>query len=144
MNRKMLASLAVSVAALLMNVPAKAADAVAAESATFTNSRTDSVSYISSKAYYRGTSLVFTNCRCLTSGGATQGLDSVAIEVKIGNTSSNNIYAGVVTSASNGLWASSFVVPTNMVDPYIQVKLTDISTNVYIYPWKQMRTQVSL
>lgn len=45
-----------------------------------------------------------------------------------------------VASAAGGSWWFSTTVPTNYVNPYLQIKVTDGSGNSYIYPWKVLAT----
>lgn len=124
-------------------LPVRAADAVEPASATITNARTDKVSVIPG-SFYQGTTLVLTNNRALMSGGATQGLDGVTIDVNVGSVSSSSHYTGTVISAAAGTWWVRITVPTNEVLPLLQVKLTDAATNVFIYPLRQLSAQAPL
>jgi hypothetical protein len=124
-----------------------AADAVEPAQATVVSVRDEGVAYINSTEYYRGTTLLLTNCAVYsgtTTNTARQGLDGVSIELKWGSASTNATFAGTVQS-TNGLWWASFTIPTNWEAPNLQIKLTDsVSTNVYIYPWKLVHTKAGM
>jgi len=45
-----------------------------------------------------------------------------------------------VGSATGGAWWFLTTVPTNYQNPYVQIKVTDSNTNIYIYPWKIIST----
>jgi hypothetical protein len=132
------------VAAMLSGICASGADAVSPASCTFTNSRTDTLSYVSDTQFYRGSSLLFTNCLILTTGNTTQGLDGVIVELRWGDSSANNCYTGIVQSAAGGTWYKSITVPTNWEAPNIQLKVTDTNGNSYIYPWRLIHTKAAL
>jgi hypothetical protein len=124
-----------------------AADAVEPASVTTTSLRGESASLtVSAESFYQGTTLLFTNC-ALYSGTTTndglQGLDGVAVELRIGTTAASTAYAASVQS-TNGLWWCSATVPTNMTSAFVQVKVTDASTNSYIYPWLELKTKPAL
>ena len=130
--------------AVLFALCARAADAVEGAQCSFTNNRGDSVSYVSSTEFYRGSTILFTNCMFQTTGTATQGLDGVTIEMRWGTAGSNNAYTGTAQVAASGTWWLSFTMPTNWEDPFIQMKLTDSNTNSYIYPWKKILSKAAL
>ena len=120
------------------------ADNVAPASATFTNCRADTVNGTISQTYYvEGTTLLMTNC-VIYSGGTTssavQGLRGVASEIRIGDLFSSTAYTGHVISAASGTWWTSITVPTNYSSTFLQMKLTDASTNSFIYPLRIIRT----
>lgn len=127
--------------------PARAADAVQPASCTITNFRSETESYISGQYYFEGTTLLLTNC-VMYSGTSTsstpQGLSGVTIAVDVGTTTTNLSYAGTAISTNLGTWWASVTVPSNLPTVYVQVKITDESTNTFIYPWKYMRTKASL
>lgn len=123
---------------------AVAGDAVSPATCTFTSARTDTASYVADTEYYRGSNLLFTNCQILTVGGATQGLDAVTVEMRWGSTASSVCYTGTVQSAVNGTWWMSFSVPTNYEAPNIQIKVTDVNSNSYIYPWRLVHTKQAM
>ena len=141
--RLMMASAVVALVVGLV-VFAFAGDAVTPATCTFTSARTDTQSYVSDTEYYRGSSLLLTNCLILTTGGATQGLDAVTVEVRWGSTASMLCYTGTVQSAAAGTWWMSFTVPTNYEAPNIQIKVTDSNTNSYIYPWRLVHTKQAM
>ena len=143
--KRMRLMIAAAVALLVgLVVFAMAADAVSPQTCTFTSARTDTASYIDATEYYRGSSLLFTNCLILTTGGATQGLDTVTVEMRWGSTASMLCYTGTVQSAAAGTWWMSFTVPTNYEAPNIQIKVTDSNTNSYIYPWRLVHTKQAM
>jgi len=124
--------------------PVQAADAVEPPMLSFTNARSSTVSYISDTEYYRGTSLLFTNCVLQTTNGAIQGLDGVTIELKWGTTATNHTFVPTVQDAATGKWFLNMTVPTNWEAPNMQIKVTDANTNSYIYPWRLIHTKASM
>ena len=125
---------------LLFVWPVRAADTVEPANVTIRSVRGESVSAISSEVFYDGSSLLFTNCVCLsdTEGVVTQGLDEVTITLNVGTTVTNVEYSGTADSANTNWW-STITVPTNITGTIsVQVKLTDATTNIYIYPWKTL------
>ena len=128
-----------AMAALLAVWPARASDAVEPATVTFTNVRDEAIWNISDVSYYEGSTLLFTNC-AIYSGNSTssvrQGLVDVTLAIRIGSTATSTLYAGTADVASNGTYSCSISVPTNSGTSYIQLKLTDVNTNSYIYPWK--------
>lgn len=122
----------------------RAGDAVEPASVTVTNARGEAVSAISSEVYYRDSTLLFTNCACLTAAGATQGLDSVAVTLTIGNSTTNIDYTGYVHGTSN-MWWTTTTVPTAIVGTVnVQLQIVDENANTFIYPWKTMSHKASL
>jgi hypothetical protein len=145
MKKSMLALTVVICAIVALS--ARAGDAVAPAAVTFTNFRGEAENRIAETSFYRGTSLMFTNCVLYagtSTNSALQGLDDVDIEVKIGNTSTSITYVATGSDTNNGLWWCSITVPTNITYPYVQVKLTDENTNSYIYPLKTINTKAQL
>jgi hypothetical protein len=69
---------------------------------------------------------------------------AATIAVSIGTSSTNSDYTGSAILATNGTWWCDIVVPTYVTAPYLQVKVTDASTNSYIYPWKSMYVKESM
>ncbi len=115
---------------------ASADDVVLPAQCAFTNNRADGVMYVSDAEFYKGATILFTNCMLQTTGTSTQGLTGVTVEMKWGSTSSSNCYTGTTQVAASGTWWLSITAPTNWDAPNIQVKVTDSVTNSYIYPWK--------
>ena len=120
------------------------ADTVAPASVTFTNCRGDAANTeISRTTFVEGTTLLMTNC-VIYSGGTTssavQGLTHVAIEIRIGDLFSSTAHTGQVINAALGTWWTSITVPTNYASVFLQMKLTDASTNSYVYPLRIIRT----
>jgi hypothetical protein len=108
--------------------------------------REEGLSYINATEYYRGTTLLLTNCT-LYAGSTTntpQGLSNVTIQCKFGLPATNITFAGTVANASAGTWWASFTVPTNWESPFLQVQITDENTNTFIYPWKMLHTKAGL
>lgn len=137
---------AIVLVGILFAFPVRAADAVEPLNVTFTNARTDTVSFLSNTEYYEGTSILFTNCLLKTTGGATQSLASVTITVTIGRPETNVDYTASIQNTNGGLWFLTATVPTGSVGNQcnFQVKLTDVNTNIYIYPWKKIYTKISM
>ena len=125
-----------------------ATDAVEPEAVTYTNVRNEAQSELpGGYTYFRGTTVFFTNCIALDANGDTQGLDGVEVELRVGTTiSTPDIYTATVYAVEGvtNVWYQSITVPTNITVAYIQTKLTDANTNIYIYPWKTMRTAAPL
>lgn len=121
-----------------------AADSVEPASCTFTNNRNDTISYVTDTEYYRGTSILFTNCVLQTTGTVAQGLSAVTVELKWGTSATNHTYTANVQDAAAGKWWLSMTIPTNWEAPNIQIKVTDAATNSYIYPWKLVHTKASM
>ena len=126
---------------------ALAGDGVAPASTNIINRRTDTgTGSISSTVFYKGSTLLFTNCYMFTASGATQGLDEVVVDINIGNTSSNVAYTGnvyVVSSVTNKWWRS-VEIPDITGTMSVQIKVTDANTNIYIYPWQNLAVKSSL
>jgi len=125
---------------LLFVWPVRAADTVEPANVTIRNVRGESVSAIASESYYEGSTLMFTNCICLsdTAGIVTQGLDGVTVTLNVGTTVTNVEYDGIVDSG-NASWGISITVPTNITGTInVQTTITDANTNIYIYPWKTL------
>ena len=125
---------------LLFVWPVRAADTVEPANVTISSVRGEAVSAISSEAYYEGSSLIFTNCICFsdTAGTVTQGLDTVTITLNVGTTVTNVEYSGTADDGDKS-WSTAITVPTNITGTInVQVKLTDATTNIYIYPWKTL------
>jgi uncharacterized protein (TIGR03437 family) len=138
-------ALAVLTVALLANI-VFGADDVAPATLSITNVRDEAQAYVpnGSTYYFEGTTLRLTNCTMYagtSTNSSAQGLDSVTIDIDVGTTSTNVNYSGTAQVASNGTYYCDITVPENLATAYIQVKITDASTNVYIYPWKMIRTK---
>ena len=132
------------IAVVVLAVAANAADAVEPATLTFTNTRADAQAYASSEYYYEATTLRLTNCVAQTTNAIAQGLDSVTVEVRVGTTVTNIAYTGTVQVATGGVWDCDVTIPSDLATTYIQTKLTDNGTNIYIYPWKMLRTKQPL
>jgi len=133
-------------AALALPLVSRATDSVAPETVAFNSVRSEAQASISPTEFYRGSSLLMTNC-VLYAGTSTnalrQGLVGVEIEVRVGTAEDNTAYTGNAAS-TNGDWYCTVTVPTNMLSGFVQVKLTDGGTNVYYYPWKTFATRSPL
>ena len=122
-----------------------AADTVSPVTCTFTNTLTEGVNYISAATYYRGASLIFTNCVLLTSSGTTQGLHTCAVQMNWGISTTNNAYScSIGGGASSNVWNLVMNVPTNWESPNLQMKVWDSFGNTNIYPWKIASTKASM
>ena len=130
--------------AFVVNIPsAFSADTVAPASVTFTNTRGDVANTEISPTYFvEGTTLLMTNC-VIYSGSTTssvvQGLDGVAVELRVGDLFSSTAYTGTVQVAASGTWWKAITVPTNYTSLFLQLKVTDAATNSYIYPLRMIR-----
>ena len=130
-----------------MGIPAMAVDEVVPASCAVTSLRGEAVAYISSTEFYQDSTLRLTNCVVYagaTTNSAVQGLDGVTITVSVGTSSTNVAYTGAAIVAADGTWWADVVVPSFVTASYLQVKLTDGSTNTYIYPWKGIRTKPAM
>ncbi len=119
---------------------ASAGDAVSPGSVTnLVNTRGEDEATLSG-VYFTGTTLLFTNALCLTAAGTTQALNAVTINFDVGNTSTNIPYTGTVykSGATTNRWWASIEVPDISGSVNLQTKITDESSNVYIYPWKRL------
>lgn len=123
-----------------------ASDAVEPAAVTITNFRDEAVANVSAVEYYYGASLTFTNC-VLYAGSSTssalQGLTDVTVEVRIGNTTTNDAWTGTTISTA-GVWGCQVTVPEFTGYTYVQIKCTDANTNIYIYPWKILNRKAAL
>jgi hypothetical protein len=122
-----------------------AVDAVEPATLAVTNKRAEAVTAPSQETFFRGSTLRLTNCTVYADSttNTVQGLDGVTVQVRISNgttLTNSTAYTGTVVSAASGTWWKDVTVP-DYPDCYLQVKLTDASTNVYIYPWKILRTK---
>jgi hypothetical protein len=121
----------------------QASDAVEPASVSITSLRGEAITAASQSYFMEGSTLRLTNSVLYsgtTTNSARQGLTDVSIELRVGNLTTNVPYSGSVASATNGTWWCDIIVPTNMSAIYLQVKLTDVYTNVYYYPWKVLNT----
>lgn len=116
-----------------------AADSVIPASLTITNLRDEAVAYASDAWFFEDTTLRLTNCVLFagtTTNAAKQGLSQVTVQLKAGNTTTSATYIGTAQVESNGTYSCDLIVPAYSGTCYLQVKVTDASTNSYIYPWK--------
>lgn len=125
--------------ALLCSLSTMAADTVAPAQTSMTNKRDDYVSAISG-TYYRGTSLLFTNCLMYAGTGGTgtvQGLNGVTIDVTVSDgTTSSNFQASAISTNLGTYWFSLNLSTSYVNQANVQVKITDDGGTSYIYPWK--------
>jgi hypothetical protein len=132
---------------LFSGLPCQAADAVEPVTLAVTNKRLESASAITyGGTIYKNSSLVFTNCQLYadSTGVTKQGLDGVTVEVAVGSLTTNITYTATTQgSAANGMWGCTVAVP-NLSAFMIQVKVTDSSTNSYIYSSKTVSTETSM
>jgi hypothetical protein len=148
MKKLMIATLAAILISSFPVPPAFADDEVTPANVTFNWLREEGVGQISSENYYELTTLRLTNCVIYagtTTNSARQGLTSVTMELRIGNTTTNIVYTPTSQVATSGTWFCSITVPSNVTPCYLQMKLTDaVGTNVYIYPWKTLNWKTPL
>jgi hypothetical protein len=111
---------------------------VAPQNCTFTVTRGEAVAAVSG-TYYKGATLLATNCIALVSAGVTQDLTNVDIDVTISDTITSTNFAGTVQVAASGtFWFACSLTNAFLNQANIQVKLTDSGGNSYIYPWKTL------
>lgn len=126
-------------------------DAVTPASTTYDSIRGEAVTSIAGGSFYRGTTLIFTNCMCFsdTAGVVTQGLSNVTVTLTVGNGTTSTDHTATCYDESgdgttNVFWVS-FTVPTNITSSMsVQTKITDANTNIFIYPWKVLQHKASL
>jgi hypothetical protein len=136
--------------ALALYGASRAADAVEPANTTYNSIRGEAVGAVPGGQYYQGTTLLLTNCICFsdTSGIVTQGLGDVSVTLTVGNSSSNVEYSAT-TYASGGdavtnMWTATITVIDGETTQNLQLKLEDVSGNIYIYPWKILQNKASL
>jgi len=126
---------------------AQAGDAVAPATTNVINARGESEVTIGG-VYFSGSTLLLTNCWMYSDGGSTtQYLAGVTVELRVGNVTETNVYTGIVyasAAAYTDHWGCSITVPDLSGTINVQTKITDSSTNIYIYPWKRLATKDSL
>jgi len=106
--------------------------------------RTNAVASVSSDSYYKGSTVRFTNCVAYASGGATQDLTSVAVLVRIGDSSTNLQSVLSAMIATNGTFAGNATIPAvGGTSMRVQLRLTN-STTLYIYPPLEINVQAPL
>ncbi len=130
--------------ALISSAPA---DEVIPATLTITNLRDESIVTASETSFFEGTTLRLTNCVLYagtTTNSARQGLSQVTVELKAGNTTTSTVYIGTAQVASNGTWSCDAIVPSDSGTCFLQIKVTDSSTNSYIYPWKMLNHKAPL
>lgn len=126
-------------------------DAVTPASTTYDSIRGEAVTTIAGGSFYRGTTLIFTNCMTFTdtSGVVTQGLANVTVTVTVGNGTTStdytaNCYDEGGDGTTNVFWVT-FTVPTNITSSMsVQTTLTDANTNIFVYPWKVLQHKATL
>lgn len=130
----------------LVAPPVRASDAVTPASVTITNFRDEAIGNVSAVEYYNGSSLLFTNCVLFAgtdTNSARQGLSDVTVQIKIGNTTTADTFSATSTS-TNGVWSCPVTVPSFAGYTYMQIKVTDLNTNTYIYPWMILNRKTPL
>lgn len=142
--RSILTALAASAAICCL---VHASDAVEPASVSITSLRGESASLtVSAESFYQGTTILFTNCVLYsgtTTNTARQGLTDVDVELRVGTLEASTAYTATVQN-TNGQWWASITAPTNLTAAFVQVKITDVNTNVFIYPWKTLLIQEPL
>lgn len=149
MNTRIRIGIVAAVAAVLASA-ALAQSEVAPATAVITNFRGEAEGYMTPDiTYFQGTTILLTNCVAYSGGStssAVQGLQGVTITVDVGTSTSNRTYTGTAISTNAGTWTARIVVPDWALNPSLQLKLTDSTagTNVYIYPWKNIKSKAAL
>lgn len=131
---------------LLFLIVSAFAFALDPQSCTVTNLRDEADSYVNTYEYYRGKTLLLTNCVAYSgtsTSSAVQNLTNLTLQLKIGLETTNHTFSATAQNATAGTWSASFTMPTNWTTPNMWFLLTDTSTNVYIYPLKKIRTRAS-
>jgi hypothetical protein len=122
-------------------------DSISPASVSYTSLRDEGNAYISSVSYYRGQSILLTNC-VLYSGTSTstpvQGLSGVTVKLKWGTSASSSNIAATVQSTNAGTFWAKFMVPTNWEAPFLEVTITNAAGEAYTYPWKLVNTKAGL
>ena len=139
MRKILIFSVFVSAFLILHSTLLTAGDSVIPASLTITNVRDEAVAYATDTYFFEDTTLRFTNCVLFagtTTNAAKQGLSVVTIQLKAGTATTSTAYTGTAQVESNGTWSCDLIVPAYSGTCYLQVKITDSSTNSYIYPWK--------
>jgi hypothetical protein len=132
---------------LLVTIYARAEVTPANTSITFL--RGDTSVEVSGGPFYKGVTLLLTNC-VLYAGATTnlgvQDLTSCSITCKVGSVTTAYVTsAGTVQSAAAGTFWVSFTVPTNLDNAAIlQVTVYDNAGNSYTYPWKNISIRSAL
>lgn len=136
-----------SLVSLLAVWPVQAADSVEPSSTSITNIRDEADQTIPGEFFVDSTLLLTNNVMFSDSVGITnQGLDGITIEVRVGRPSTNVLFLGTPIVTNLGTWWVSFPVPSDVIaDQFnVQVKIIDLQTNTFIYPWKKFNTKDAL
>ena len=139
--------LGVVLVGLLAVWPARAADSVEPATCTITNKRSEAESGISG-TYFKGCSLLFTNCQLYasTTTNTVQGLDGVTVLATISDgTTSTSVVASAISEAGGTYWFKVANLSTNFSNQgNVQIKVTDGGGSSYIYPWKALNMRAPL
>jgi hypothetical protein len=110
--------------------------------------RADPSEIVTNGPFYKGTTLLLTNCilYATTSTNTVQDLTSCSITCKVGTTTTAYVTTnGTIQSAASGTWWTKFTVPTNVDNSAIfQVTIYDASGNSYTYNWKVLPVRSGL
>lgn len=110
--------------------------------------RADPSEIVTNGPFYKGTTLLLTNCVLYagTSTNLPQDLTSCVITCKVGTTTTAYVTTnGTIQSAADGTWWTRFTVPTNVDNSAIfQVTIYDSSGNSYTYNWKVIPVRSAL
>ncbi len=150
---KRILTLALAAACLAIGAGARADDYVAPATLSITNFRGVATGTAASESeFFMGSSLLLTNCVCYSgadTNSAVQGLDGVTLELTLRPTAiTSTVVSASALVASNGTWYATATIPVAEGGDtswcWIQLKLTDATTNTYIYPWQKIITRKAL
>jgi hypothetical protein len=94
------------------------------ETLTAEYNREDADTYINTNTYLSGTTLLFTNCNALVSTGVTQDLTGVSVLLRVGNETTNTLYAATVDSGTGLFWALLYIPTHSQLDVPVQLDAT--------------------
>ena len=128
-------------------IHARAQDEVAPESVSHSIYRDGTPGQVTGRFYESGP-LLLTNWQAFAdaSGAVTQGLELVAIEVRVGDQNTNIAYVGYPINVSNGTFWCLIDVPaiSNVSGCLIQVQLTDTNGGSARYPQDSLLRSAAL
>jgi hypothetical protein len=104
---------------------------------------TAAISYSTNIYYTQGSSILFTNITCYSTGtnaSAVQNLSNVTVEVAMSTSPSTTgtwVQASVMNAASNA-WKATYTTLPASATVYWQTRITDIRTNIYYYQMQML------
>jgi len=114
---------------------------------TFTNFRSEAVAAASADTFYRGDTIVLTNCIAYSgssTSSAVQDLTGLGVTVTFGDgtLTGSNVAATIVSTA--GVWSATYTLRSNEgAKTYIQVRLTNSAAG-FTYPLKYINVKSKL